>query len=208
MGDRKDREQAEERDDATGDLDGVEAETTESGVKERINEVEELDQLRQELETCQEKAADWLDKYRRSVAEFSNYRKRQARERDRQTLQLKMEMMRRLLPVIDDIERAMANVPDGLDEDGWVQGIKLIGNKFETFLDESRVVAIEALGKPFDPNFHSALMKAPSAKYPEGVVMEELEKGYLMDDQVLRPTLVQVSSGPRVEDEASEDASI
>jgi molecular chaperone GrpE len=174
--------------------------------REQVEEVGELGQLRQELEACQEEAADWLDKYRRSAAEFSNYRKRQARERERQTLQLKMEMMRRLLPVIDDMERAIASIPEGVEKDGWVQGIKLIGNKFETFLDESRVVAIEALGEPFDPNFHSALMKAPSVKYPEGVVMKELEKGYLMDDQVLRPTRVQVSSGPRAEDEASADA--
>jgi molecular chaperone GrpE len=104
------------------------------------------------------------------------------------------------------MERAIASIPEGVEKDGWVQGIKLIGNKFATFLDESRVVVIEALGEPIDPHFHSALMKAPSVKYPEGVVMEELEKGYLMDDQVLRPTRVQVSSGPRAEDEASADA--
>ena len=114
-----------------------------------------------------------------------------------------MEMMRRLLPVIDDMERAMANMPDDVDKDGWAQGIKLIGLKFETFLKESQVVVIEALGKPFDPNFHSALMKEPSDEYPEGLVMGELEKGYLMADQVLRPALVRVSSGPRAADEAS-----
>ena len=174
--------------------------------EERIDAVEEL---RQQAEEWRSKADELLDKYRRSVAEFSNYRKRQDRDRDQQMLRLSMQVMRQLLPIMDDFERALQETPDGLGESGWLEGIVLIDRKLKALLTGFQVVPIEALGKPFNPAFHSALMQEESDEHPEGTVTEELRKGYLLSDQVLRPTLVKVSCkpAPKAETPSSESES-
>jgi len=157
---------------------------------------DELTALRREAEEWRVKADEAQDKYLRSVAEFSNYRKRQDREREQQTISIKIEVLRQTLPALDDLQRALANVPAELTGAPWVEGVALIERKLQALLTNFGVQPIEALGKPFDPNYHSALMQSPSAEYPAGVVMAELQKGYTLGDQVLRPSLVQVSSGP------------
>lgn len=167
--------------------------------QERAPGQTETEALGKQIEELNAKAEDYLDKYRRSVAEFANYRKRQERDREQQTLRYQMDVMRKLLPVVDDFERALDNVPEGFDEHGWVEGMRLIWHKLETLLQDFGVKAIEAVGQPFDPNFHSALMQAESDSYPAGVVMEELQRGYTMADQVLRPTVVKISNGKATE---------
>lgn len=174
--------------------------------EERIDDVVEL---RQQAEEWRSKADELLDKYRRSAAEFSNYRKRQDRDRDQQMLRLNMQVMRQLLPIMDDFERALQETPDGLGGSGWLEGIVLIDRKLKALLEGFQVVPIEALGKPFNPAFHSALMQEESDEHPEGTVTEELRKGYLLSDQVLRPTLVKVSCkpAPKAETPSSESES-
>lgn len=157
---------------------------------------DELAALRRELDEWRAKADEAQDKYLRSVAEFSNYRKRQDREREQQTVSIKIEVLRQMLPALDDLERALAHVPAELTGAAWVEGVALIERKLQALLAGFNAHPIEALGKPFDPNYHSALMQSESDEYPAGVVMAELQKGYMLGDQVLRPALVQVSSGP------------
>ena len=161
-----------------------------TGEEEKIDEMEEL---RQQAEEWRSKADELLDKYRRSVAEFSNYRKRQDRDREQQRLRLSMEVMRQLLPVMDDFDRALQNIPDGLSESEWLEGVELVDRKLKALMEGFQVVPIEAVGKPFNPAFHSALMQEESDDYPDSTVMEELRRGYLLADQVLRPSLVKVS---------------
>lgn len=155
-----------------------------------------------ELEEWRGKADEWLDKYTRALAEFANYRKRVERERVQQNLRMRMDVLRQLLPVVDDFELALESVPREVSGASWVEGILLIERKLKAFLEESQVVPIEAVGQPFDPTLHSALMKEDSEEYPEGTVVAELRKGYLLADQVLRPTLVKVSNGPGRDDGA------
>jgi molecular chaperone GrpE len=152
--------------------------------------------LQAELEKAQAEAADLLDKYRRGAAEFANYRKRQERERDNDRQRISMDVLRRLLPIVDDLALAMAHMPEPLAEDAWAQGMGLVLRKMEGLLTEFKATPIEALGKPFDPYYHSALMQLPSDTWPAGTVASEIQKGYMLGDQVLRPTLVAVSSGP------------
>ena len=156
----------------------------------------ELEELRQENDKLRADANDLLDKYRRTLADFVNYRKRQDRDKEQQTTLITADVLRRIVPIIDDLDRALKNIPAELSEQGWVEGIVLIKRKMDNLLREFHVEPIEAVGKPFDPNYHSALLQEHSQEYPAGVVMEELEKGYQLGDYVLRPTLVKVSSGP------------
>ncbi len=158
--------------------------------------VDELENLRREVQEWRAKAEEYLDNYKRSLADFSNYRKRQDREREQQMLRVSMDVLRRLLPVMDDFDRAIKSIPPEHAGSNWVEGIVLIERKLKSLLEAFHVVPIEALGKPFDPNFHSAVMTEASDTYPAGVVMEELQSGYMLADQVLRPTMVKVSNGP------------
>jgi len=172
----------------------------EKGVEEHPIETKESDtdapEEEQASEDWQAKAEEWLDKYRRSAAEFSNYRKRMDRERARQRQQLQMDLLRKLLPIVDDFQRALENVPDDRQDLEWVEGVMLIERKLQNLLKEMGVETIAAEGEPFDPNYHHALLREESDEYPEGIVLEELQKGYLLEDRVLRPTMVKVSSGP------------
>jgi molecular chaperone GrpE len=166
-------------------------------------EPNELEALRGEAREWHAKADEWLDSYRRSVAEFSNYRKRIEREREQQTLRISMDLLKRLIPIMDDFERALKNVPEEANGSSWVEGITLIERKMWAILQGFQVAPIEALGQPFDPNLHSAVMQAESDTYPAGIVMEELQRGYRVADQVLRPAMVKVSSGPGAQDNHS-----
>jgi len=150
----------------------------------------------EEAEQWRTKADEYLDKYRRSVADFANYRKRQDRERENELRRISMQVLRRLLPPLDDLDRAIESVPPEHRDSPWVEGVRLIDRKLNGILDEFDVKPIEALGKPFDPRYHSALLQGESDVYAEGIVMEELQRGYLLGDDVLRPAVVKVSSGP------------
>lgn len=168
---------------------------------------ENLEALRQELEACRAQADDYLDKYRRSVAEFANYRKRQDRDRELQTLRYQIDVLRRFLPLFDDFRRAAEAMPPELAGNAWVEGVLLIERKLNAVLGDLGVQPIDATGQPFDPHFHSALMQEASDEYPEGTVMEEFERGYLLEDEVVRPSVVKVSSGPQgAPDAASRNA--
>lgn len=149
-----------------------------------------------QIAELQAKADDFQDKYLRSVAEFANYRKRQDRERQQQTTRITMDVLSRLLPVMDDLERALEHVSAGSADREWVAGVALIERKLHGLLEDFGVQKIEAVGKPFDPNFHEALNQAESDEFAEGIVLQEVRRGYLVGGQVLRPTTVIVSSGP------------
>jgi len=149
-----------------------------------------------EVAEWQAKADEYLDKYRRSVAEFANYRKRQDRERENEMRRISMQVLRRLLPPLDDLDRALESVPAEHRHSPWVEGVRLIDRKLRAILDEFHVRPIEAKGKPFDPRYHSALLQEESDTHPEGIVIEELQRGYMLGDEVLRPTVVKVSKGP------------
>jgi molecular chaperone GrpE len=149
-----------------------------------------------EAEKWRQQAETYLDQYRRSVADFSNYRKRQERDQQQQAQRLTIDALKPLLPIVDDLQRAVRNVPAEIAGNAWVEGVALIERKMMALLAGFQAVPIVALGQPFDPNYHSALMQSESEQYPAGVVMEELQTGYHVGDQVLRPTLVKISSGP------------
>jgi molecular chaperone GrpE len=158
--------------------------------------VDELALLRQDLEEARAKEAEYLDGWQRARAELANARKRFERERAQAYANAKADVMARLLPMVDDFERAFEIVPDDLSDLDWVEGVRLIQRKSQALLEQEGVVPIEAVEQEFDPRFHQALTHEPAEDVPEGHVIAEVQKGYRMGDRVLRPSTVRVSSGP------------
>jgi molecular chaperone GrpE len=154
-----------------------------------------MEHVQEELATVLAEHEDLLDKYKRSLADFANYRKRQDRDREVQAMRMRMEVLRDLLPIIDDFHLALENAPHSSEENDWVAGVQLIERKLMAILQAFGAEPMNALGKPFDPNYHDAMLYEPSEKYPEGTVSQVIRLGYMMGDQVLRPALVNVSRG-------------
>lgn len=149
--------------------------------------------LKQQLEEQQAKAAEYLDNWRRAAADLANYRKRMERESSEITRAANADLIRRLLPILDDFDRAFHTVPEDLRDLTWVDGIMLIFRKLQAILEAEGLKPIEALGKPFDPHLHEAVVHEETDKYEDGLVIGELQKGYMLNDRVLRPTLVKVA---------------
>lgn len=157
---------------------------------------DELASLQQELETARAKEAEYLDGWQRSRAELSNARKRFQREQEQAYQNAKADMLARLLPVVDDLERAFSTLPEELSGLAWVEGVSLIQNKLQALLEQEGVTAIEATGQEFDPIRHEAVTHEPSVEVAEGHIIAEVQKGYKVADRVLRPSAVRVSAGP------------
>jgi len=151
--------------------------------------------LRRELEACQEKQGEYLDGWQRARAELANARKRFQREQEQVYTNARAEVLTRLLPVIDDFQRAFDNLPPQAADEGWLGGIRLIRQKFQNLLDQEGVSAIEVEGEAFDPFFHEAVSYEPSGTVPEGHVIDAVQSGYRLGERVLRPSMVRVSAG-------------
>ena len=149
---------------------------------------------RNEYEAVQAQAQEYLEGWQRARAEFANYKKRVDREmKDTQNYAAGDEI-KSLLPVIDDFERALANVPDDLHENSWVNGVSLIQRKFNKLLDDFNVDVINPTGQLFDPNIHEAIgADAASEETPSGHVTATMQRGYKIGDRVIRPALVRVA---------------
>ncbi len=149
--------------------------------------------LEEQLNAAQAEAAKNLDGWMRAQAEFANARKRMEKQRAETYLNATANMVTKLLPVLDDFERALDTVPAEIAENIWLEGIQLMQRKLLTILDELNIKPIDAVGQPFDPNFHEAIMQEPADAYESGMVSKELQKGYQLGDRVIRPSLVYVA---------------
>lgn len=149
--------------------------------------------LKQELDRVRAKSDEYLDNWRRAAADLANYRKRAEKEASETVRAANSVLILRLLPILDDFDRAFQTIPEGLQDLTWVDGIRLISRKMRAVLEAEGLKPIETLGKPFDPNLHEAVIHEETDKYEEGRVIGELQKGYMLHDRVLRPALVKVS---------------
>ncbi len=149
-------------------------------------------ELARQLEAARAEAADYKDRWVRSVAEFANYRKRTEREWSDVRASAGSDVIMNLLPVLDDLDRAFKAVPAGLEAQPWVEGFRLIERKFAATLAQVGVTPIEAIGQPFDPNLHESVAAEPSDQ-PHGTVLDEFRKGYRMNDRILRPAMVKIA---------------
>ena len=153
------------------------------------------DDLTVKLETVEKEARESYDRMLRVSAEFDNYKKRTAREMQDIVKYANEKLIKELLGVVDNLERAIDSVePDTHQEDPLLQGVHLTLAEMLKMLERHHVQPVEALGQPFDPTFHQAMMQEVVDDQPPNTVVRQLQKGYLLHNRLLRPALVAVSA--------------
>jgi len=175
-----------------------ESEDLNSQVEPEVAEVEDIEALKQALAEEKKKAEANLANWQRAQADFINYKRRSEQEKEEIGKFANTMLMLNLLPIFDDLERAFTSIPPHIARLTWVDGIRLIERKLQASLEAQGLSQIKALGKPFDPKFHEAAMHG---KGKEGIVIEELQKGYMLHDRVIRPTMVVVGNGEEEKEE-------
>jgi len=136
---------------------------------------------------------EYYDRLLRQAAEFDNYRKRIERERRDQADFVNAEVMRELLPLVDDLERALQTDVAGDAVDAYRRGVELIHRQLVELLRRRGVRPIEAVGTDFDPHFHESVAQEHTSEHRDGEVLQELRRGYMIGDKLLRPTIVKVA---------------
>ncbi len=179
------------------EIDENKAETvaTSNGVSENTSsDVEqlsaELESLKKQLAEAESKTSDYKDSWLRSQADFQNYKKRLERDNEMMYTSMKGDIIKKVLPALDDLERALQN---RRAEDPWADGIELIARKLQNMLESEGVKKIEALGVEFDPNFHEAISHEPANGAKSGHVIGVVQNGYMLGERVIRPALVRVA---------------
>ncbi len=155
--------------------------------------------LSRELRDEREKAQSYLANWQRTQADLENYRRRVQQERNEALELASGALLRKLLGALDDLERAFARPPSEMRKKEWVEGARLAFDKLKATLESEGLSPIDALGKPFDPRYHEAIMRRSG---DDGMVVEEVQKGYSLNGRVLRPSMVVVGTA---EDGASEE---
>jgi len=155
----------------------------------------ELADLEQKLAQAEAQAAEYLDNWRRSVADLSNARKRMQREQEDFVRNASARVLEKLLPVIDDMDRAFEAASTDQADEEWLNGFRMIQRKLQGVLDSEGVTAIPATGQRFDPTLHHAVTHEEAPGLEEGTVVAEVAKGYKLGDRVLRPSMVRVAKG-------------
>jgi molecular chaperone GrpE len=150
----------------------------------------EVDSLKRQLDEAEAKASDYKDSWMRSQAEFQNYKKRLDRDNEMMYVSMKGDIIKKMLPVLDDLERALQN---RAADDAWANGIELIVRKLQNILKSEGVKRIEAEGAAFDPNFHEAISHEHHEDFESGQVIEVVQNGYMLGERVIRPALVRVA---------------
>lgn len=156
--------------------------------------VSEQTDLQVRLAQAEAQAAEFKDQWLRATADYKNFKRRAENERTELIRSASSALLLKLLPVVDDFERAIANIPPEVAETPWWGGTQLIAQKLRTILDSEGVKPIAALGEAFDPTQHEAVLyeEAPGQ---DGMVVAELQKGYKLAERVLRPSMVKVGRG-------------
>ena len=158
--------------------------------------LEDVRLLKEHLEAAEKRADEEHDRFLRTLAEFDNFRKR-SREEFQQVSQFAIEdLVIRLLPVLDNFERAIKTAEEIKDYDALHGGVILILRQLRDVLTKEGITPIEAQGKQFDPNLHEAVMRVDTDECPDGMIIEEFQPGYTLGDKVIRPSMVKVAKHP------------
>ncbi|WP_322904905.1 nucleotide exchange factor GrpE [Paenibacillus campi] len=146
-----------------------------------------------ELDRVQAHAEEQTQRLLRAQADFDNFRRRTQKEKEELAKYASAQLITELIPVIDNFERAMATKPDHPELESFGKGVDMIFRQLSDVLKNAGLTTMETVGQPFNPEFHQAVMQVESDEYEEGTVVEELQKGYVLKDKVLRPAMVKVS---------------
>ena len=160
-----------------------------------VAEQEPID-LESRLAEAEAKAAEYLDGWQRSRAEFANFRRRQDQMQTSMRQQVISSLMERIIAALDDQERAYSAMPEEMQSHPWVEGLLMADKKLRSVLEKEGLSEMQvAPGDDFDPHYHQAILHELSTKFDEGKIVDVLQKGYQLKDMVLRPAVVRVSSG-------------
>ena len=181
--------------------------------KEQQENEEEISKMQQDLEEAEAQTQSAINKMMRLAADFDNYKKRNAKEYEDIRKYAAENLIKELLPIVDNFERAIESASESnlvppsngrlvppsngrtKDFNSFFDGVKLILSQMINLLEKEGVIAIKSIGEAFNPNFHEAVMHINSDKYPENVVTAEYQKGYILKDRLIRPSKVAVSKG-------------
>lgn len=166
---------------------------TEIATDEQVEESAEPT-LEEQLAAAQDEAARNLEGWQRTLAEFANARKRFERQRAESYTNAAVEVATKLLPIVDDFDRLIDNTPEAIANDDWFAGVQLVRRKLISTFDHLKLEPIDALGQPFDPNLHDAIMQESSEEHESGTVVSVFQSGYRMGDRVIRPAVVGVAA--------------
>ena len=156
----------------------------------------DIETLQNQAEASRVQADEYLNALQRERAEFLNFKRRTAEERQRDLGLAAEDLIRKVLAVADDFDRAIEARPDSIASDPWFEGVSAIDRKLRQLLESEGVSAIDATpGTPFDPRDHEAIANVPGTGRPEGEIVEQIRRGYRLRDRVLRPALVAVAGG-------------
>lgn len=185
VGEAKENDEVSEDINMEIELDKVEDESSDDKSQTNIND---------SLKAKQKEANDYLDKWQRTIAEFDNFRKRTMKEKTAMYENGSKEVLEKILPVIDNFERALISVSEEEKNSSFVQGVDMIYKQLIGVLSEIGVEEIKALGEEFNPNLHHAVTHEDNEEYGENEVVEVFQKGYIYKDSVLRYSMVKVAN--------------
>jgi molecular chaperone GrpE len=145
-----------------------------------------------DLQAARDEAQATFGRYQRLAADFDNYKRRTRQELGDRTQYANEELLRKLLPILDNLRRALDHAPEGVDPN-WFEGIKMVTRQFEDTLRAQGLSTIPSVGEKFDPSQHEAIAQEETDEHEEGTIVEEMQPGYRLHERVLRPTLVKVA---------------
>ena len=157
---------------------------------------EDVQALKQALAEEKERAEGYLANWQRTQADFVNFKRRTEQAGEDFSKFANSSLLLSLLPILDDLERALAAIPHRQEKLPWAEGIRMVERKLRTTLEAQGLSPIKAIGEAFDPNYHEAMRQD---KGQEGIVTEEVRRGYLLHEKVLRPSMVVVGNGEKEE---------
>ena len=189
-------EAAEAVKEKAAEADAVKAETAEAETQteEAADNASKGGFFKKKKDPRDEKIEELTDRVKRQMAEFENFRKRTEKEKSSMYEMGARDIIERILPVIDNFERGLAVIPEDKKEDPIAEGMEKIYKQIQKVFEEAGVKPIEAAGKEFDPNFHNAVMHVEDESLGENIVAEELQKGYMYRDSVVRHSMVKVAN--------------
>ncbi|MBW1691211.1 MAG: nucleotide exchange factor GrpE [Deltaproteobacteria bacterium] len=204
----KTSQEAEEREgESVGSSEKDTAKSKKSGKEERQKSIEEMtkQELIEKLKDVEQKSQENYDLYMRTYAEMENVKRRGAKEREELAKFANATLIKELLPVIDSLEKALSHAEDGSNPSGLAEGIKLTLNGLMDTLEKEGLEEVKAKGKPFDPNFHEAISQQADDTVPPKHVIMEMQKGYLLNGRLIRPSMVVISQGNGQKKDNEED---
>lgn len=190
MTEKKKHQQEEEFNENESEAVATSNEGSESASLEVEQLSAEVDSLKKKLAEAESKTSEYRESWLRAQADFQNYKKRLERDNEMMYISMKGDIIKKVLPALDDLERALQN---RRADDPWADGIELIARKLQNMLESEGVKRIEALGAEFDPNFHEAISHEPADGAKSGSVIGVVQNGYMLGERVIRPALVRVA---------------